>query len=434
MAFVGLIVGAGFASGQEMLQYFVAFGRWGVLGAVIAGVLMALTGMICLQLGSYFQADEHLSVLEKVTFPWMSRILDIAVSITLFSVGFVMFAGAGSNLEQEFGLDVWVGAVLMVVMVLAAGMLDVGKVSNVMGAATPVIIVFLAGACIYAMMHSGESLSTLEPVANELPTSLPNWFISSMNYVGFCLMVAISMAIVMGGDNVDPRSSAIGGLAGGTIYGILLTLCTVALFSYIKVVKDEDMPTLAIVQEINPSLGTAMALVIYIMIFNTAIGMFYALAKRLAKGDQSKFQKWLFILVGVGFVLSFIGFRQLVAYVYPALGYIGVALIVVLIVAWWRGRSMIKGETERRIRIRELMAMRFDPNRPYSREEAAEMRREIASSNIEDEELLESITEEVRDELEDTSELDESTTASAEPEAESDPETESESEDSTSVK
>ena len=239
-------------------------------------------------------------------------------------------------------------------------------------------------------------------------------------------MVAISMAIVMGGDNVDPRSSAIGGLAGGTIYGILLTLCTVALFSYIRVVKDEDMPTLAIVQEINPSLGTAMALVIYIMIFNTAIGMFYALAKRLAKGDQSKFQKWLFILVGVGFVLSFIGFRQLVAYVYPALGYIGVALIVVLIVAWWRGRSMIKGETERRIRIRELLAMRFDPNRPYSREEAAEMRREIASSNIEDEELLESITEEVRDELEATSELDESTNPSAE--------SESASSDSTSLK
>lgn len=32
MAVVGLIVGAGFASGQEMMQYFVAFGRMGIWG------------------------------------------------------------------------------------------------------------------------------------------------------------------------------------------------------------------------------------------------------------------------------------------------------------------------------------------------------------------------------------------------------------------
>lgn len=28
-AFIGIIVGAGFASGQEVLQYFTSFGHWG---------------------------------------------------------------------------------------------------------------------------------------------------------------------------------------------------------------------------------------------------------------------------------------------------------------------------------------------------------------------------------------------------------------------
>ena len=31
-AFVGVIVGAGFATGQEVMQYFVAFGAAGILG------------------------------------------------------------------------------------------------------------------------------------------------------------------------------------------------------------------------------------------------------------------------------------------------------------------------------------------------------------------------------------------------------------------
>ena len=38
-AFVGLIVGAGFASGQEVMQYFTSFGIWGTVGAIITGLL-----------------------------------------------------------------------------------------------------------------------------------------------------------------------------------------------------------------------------------------------------------------------------------------------------------------------------------------------------------------------------------------------------------
>jgi len=40
-AFVGLIVGAGFASGQEIMQYFTSFGLMGIVGAVVATVVFA---------------------------------------------------------------------------------------------------------------------------------------------------------------------------------------------------------------------------------------------------------------------------------------------------------------------------------------------------------------------------------------------------------
>ena len=34
-AFIGVIVGAGFASGQEVLQYFTSFGHWGTAAAAV---------------------------------------------------------------------------------------------------------------------------------------------------------------------------------------------------------------------------------------------------------------------------------------------------------------------------------------------------------------------------------------------------------------
>ena len=159
MAFVGLTVGAGFASGQEMMQYFVAFGTNGLWGVVLASVVMIASGLAVLSIASYLQADEHSEVFDVITRNWVSKILDIAVMITLFCTGFVMFAGAGANLNQQFGLEVWIGAVIMVALTLGVGMLDADKVSRVIGMITPFIIVFLLGAGIYTLFTTDTSMS-----------------------------------------------------------------------------------------------------------------------------------------------------------------------------------------------------------------------------------------------------------------------------------
>ncbi|MFR9855000.1 hypothetical protein ACL1IW_10045 [Corynebacterium striatum] len=46
LAYFSCTVDAGFASGQEMLQYHAAFGAWGVAGAAVTMIVMPLTAMI----------------------------------------------------------------------------------------------------------------------------------------------------------------------------------------------------------------------------------------------------------------------------------------------------------------------------------------------------------------------------------------------------
>lgn len=54
-AFVGLIVGAGFASGQEVMQYFTSFGIWGTVGGLLATLLFIFLGYTFAQLGTDLQ-------------------------------------------------------------------------------------------------------------------------------------------------------------------------------------------------------------------------------------------------------------------------------------------------------------------------------------------------------------------------------------------
>jgi len=110
---------------------------------------MPFTAMVILQYGSYFRATSHGKVFDNVTSALTARFLDYALTASQFCLGFVMMAGAGSNLHQQFGLPLWGGSVIMAVLVLEAGMLDVEKITNLFGAIFAVVLLVLAVALLF---------------------------------------------------------------------------------------------------------------------------------------------------------------------------------------------------------------------------------------------------------------------------------------------
>lgn len=387
MAFVGLSVGAGFASGQEVLQFFVHFDQAGLWGAVAVALAMGLGGLIIVQLGSYYQAQEHTEVLDEVAHPVLAKFFDLAVTLTVFCIGFVMFAGAGANLHQEFGLPSWVGSVLLLVILLTMVRFDINKISRIIGAATPFIILLIVIAAGYAFVTMDYSAAERSAATTDIFSTLPNIWVASVNYFGFSMIVVVSMGIVIGGDYLNPRVAGMGGLFGGLAFGLMLILTTAALYWALPAVVGSDLPMLELVGMIHPMLGRVMSLVIYAMIFNSAVGMFFALSRRLSTNKPENFQRTFVVSVLLGFVVSFVGFTTLVAYVFPALGYIGVGLGLLLLVSWIKDRSAIVVESKRRRRIRDLMVVKFDPKRPFSARHQREINRALAASNIETEQL-----------------------------------------------
>ncbi|MDY3126861.1 MAG: hypothetical protein SOW59_01840 [Corynebacterium sp.] len=402
MAFIGVIVGAGFASGQEAMQYFVAFGNWGLVGVVVASVMMLIAGVAMLQLGSYFQASEHTAVYQKISGPITSKILDVSTIVTLFSIGFVMFAGGGSNLNQQFpSIPIWAGATILLVLVILVGLLDVNKVTAVIGAITPFVIVFIVLATTYTIIQADVNLQILNTYATEnVNTTLPNWWISALNYTGLNILCAVSMSIVIGGSILDGRAVGYGGIIGGFFYLLLLGLLVFSLYFVAADVNGLDMPVLELINHINPVLGYIMTFVIYGMIFNTAVGMFYALGKRLTRGKPRLFFPVYAASCVIGFALSFIGFQQLVGGVYPILGYMGLLMFVVLAVNWVRNRGKISGESERRMRARTLLARRVDPRKRFTKKNQEELSKLAKESNMDDDKFVETVSDEILDELE----------------------------------
>lgn len=57
MAYVGVLVGAGLSSGQDILQYFLSFGEKGLVGILLLGILNVVFGRIIITLGCHFQSS-----------------------------------------------------------------------------------------------------------------------------------------------------------------------------------------------------------------------------------------------------------------------------------------------------------------------------------------------------------------------------------------
>ncbi|MDO5103427.1 MAG: hypothetical protein Q4D91_11110 [Lautropia sp.] len=63
-AFVGVIVGAGFASGQEIMRFFTSFGINGLVGAVISSALFVFLSMALSSLSKHCGGGSHKEVIQ----------------------------------------------------------------------------------------------------------------------------------------------------------------------------------------------------------------------------------------------------------------------------------------------------------------------------------------------------------------------------------
>ena len=399
LAYVGVLTGAGLASGQEIMQYFVSFGIPGLFGLGAIGIMHILVGGIILQPGSHYLADSHIDVIEEVSNKYVGKFMDFALIVNCFLMGFVMIAGAGANLNQQFGFKPWIGSLICTLMIIFIGMLDFDKVTKVIGAFTPLIILFAVAGSIYTFVTIKPDWQGLDQLSQSVISPLPNVALSTVNYFGLCMISGISMAFVLGGSKTDSAEAGLGGMLGGLMVAILTALVGFTLFFTLPIVKDSDIPMQIVLENIHPTLGLIMSLIIFGMIFNSSISLFYSAARRFSD-TENKFRRNLIIFTLLGFALSFMGFKKLMSILYPILGFLGLALTIILVIAWFKEKDEIKHEMRRRFAISVLTKRKLDDNEEFGKMEKEKLDRLAESSIIENKEIKKAVHEEVKEELE----------------------------------
>lgn len=338
-AFVGLIVGAGFASGQEILQFFTSFGWIGVIGSLVATFLFAFLGMQLTQLGSRMQTTSHKDVINYVCGRYLGIAVDIIITFFLFGVAVVMIAGSGSIFEQQFGVPAIVGSIVMTLLTIFTLIMNVEKIVALISSVTPFLLAMVVILTIYAFTTMDLSFAEIDLAAKSLQPAASNWILGGLLYVSYNIAAGAAMLIIIGGTTKDSKVAGMGGFLGGIGLGVLIILINLGMLIRIDSIAGVDMPTLFIANEISPVLGTIMSVILLGMIYNTAVGMLYAFTVRFVKPTHRFFKPSVSGFGVLAFGVSFVGFIKLVSTVYPLMGYLGFTLIIAIAVAWLRIRK-----------------------------------------------------------------------------------------------
>lgn len=344
-ALVGAIVGAAFATGRESLIFYTSFGLKGTGGLIIATLLYAYFSMILVYIGQRFRNKTPHKTLYALSGKPLGIVIDIVILLTMFSTGVAMIAGGGSILHQQFDLPFWQGSLLMAVITALTIMLNARKVVIAVGALTPFLLLFLIAICSYSLINNQTPLTELEPLVlktkETLPGTLPNWLIAALNHVSFNMAVGAGMALVIGSCEKNPKHALLGGALGGLLIGGILLLGHFNLFTNIEAITASkagklivaDMPLLAITASFPPIVSWLMMLIIFGMIYNTSVSMFYVVSARFVPMETKQSKPFIVLLMAVALLLSSFGFTDVVGYLYPIMGYLGFILIGLLLYA-----------------------------------------------------------------------------------------------------
>src|SRR5699024_11899659 len=125
-------------------------------------------------------------------------LIDAILVFTFFGVGVVMVAGAGSTLNQQFGLPPFVGSLILIILIILSLLLKIDKVIGVIGSITPFLLLAIVVVSIYIIGIMESSFQEMDAVTAEIPDYFYIWFIGADNYDSFTYVVGSGKSFDLG--------------------------------------------------------------------------------------------------------------------------------------------------------------------------------------------------------------------------------------------
>lgn len=354
-ALLAYLIGSGTASGQESVQYF---SSWGSVGGTITVAVVNFVVMFCCFM-AYTYAGRHgttdlASVCEFYCGKVVGKIFTAFAWIFNACCFFFMISGFSNTLFQQWGLPLWIGYAIAIVLAVGTAVLGLQGIVNIIGKIGPVVVTFLfilgvISAFTYfpsisngiELIRSGE-VSVLQAGANPVLAGL------SFGGCSILLVAAYMSSIGKELSGYKKKYTTVICIIGAAAISVTVAILGLCHLGNIAESSQAAIPNLLIANQVFGSasgiLGAVFAVIILLSIYSTFCPMLWTCVSTFIKDEKSVKYKLACVLAGIGvFIVDmFIPYATLVNIIMTYCGYTGGIVFLVLTVRWLMVRNQDK--------------------------------------------------------------------------------------------
>lgn len=141
---IGTIIGAGFASGQEIYSFFNIYEENGLIGILLSCVIIGIVIYKVLTLSNEKSISTYQELLEKIKIPVKIRlILNAIINIFLLISFYIMVAGFSAYFYQEFNIPKIITSIIIVILCYITFMRNIEGIAKVNAIIIPILILIV---------------------------------------------------------------------------------------------------------------------------------------------------------------------------------------------------------------------------------------------------------------------------------------------------
>lgn len=326
---IGTLIGAGFASGQEVYLFFFSYGMKGLIGILISSIIIGIVIYSTFNILNKYKINTYKDFL-NILIPKNTKLKIIAnfiINIFILITFFIMIAGFGAYFEQEIGINRLVGSLILAIITFIVFMTSIKGVVKVNELIVPILIgfIFIIGIISIKNIH----IVNLENYV--IRTNYTNFALSAVLYSSYNSILLIPVLITL--NNYVKNKKQIFYIS--FISAIVTMLLSVIIFLLLVRVDVDisklEMPLVYVVSNMFKILRYIYGVIILGSIFTTAISLGVSFLQNTAKNKKGYTQISIIMCI-TSVIISKFGFSNLVSLLYPIFGYLGLIQILRLCV------------------------------------------------------------------------------------------------------
>lgn len=328
LVIIGALIGAGFASGQEIYLFFFSYGKKGILGIIVSSILLGIiiykTIVIIKekQITTYKEFLKNI-IQEKNRKEKILEIINTIINTFILITFYIMIAGFGGYLAETIEIPQIIGSSILAIICIIIMSKETKGIVKVSEAIVPILILFIIIIGIYTL----SSTNIINKINEMKIVKGSNWLVSGVIYASYNSILLIPVLISINKIITKKEISKTAIIITLTTF-ILATSIFVSMLKIDVNIRNLEMPVSYVINTQLPKLKIAYGIVILTSILTTAISLIAGLMQNVKKQNNKKIILYLICISSIP--ISQIGFSALIQLLYPIFGYIGILQIILI--------------------------------------------------------------------------------------------------------